>query len=126
MVPFLLLLVSFSFSKLKVPLKEPNVPLGFVVMFISIVGLFRQGIAGEFFWLQIITLFGQVATFFIFMFSFIVGFVVLFDTDIKTIIKFLVKVFQIVRKYTIGSAKKLVKEKKSKQSSETGFPDTIS
>ncbi|MBI2464825.1 DNA translocase FtsK [Candidatus Shapirobacteria bacterium] len=117
MVPFLLLLISFSFSKLKFPLKEANVPLGFSVMFVSIISLFRQGTIGDFFWLQVLTLFGQVPTFLIFTFSFIVGFVVLFDTDIGSIIKFLVKVFLVVKKYTVGEARKFVKEKKSKPSS---------
>jgi len=115
-VPFLLLLVSFSFSKFKFPLKELNVSLGSLVIFVSIISLFQQGVIGVFFWEQILTLFGQVPAFLIFTFAFIVGFVVLFDTDVLSIIKFLVSVFTTLKKYTVGKAQKISKEKKNKSS----------
>ncbi len=105
-VPFLLLLVSLAFSKLKVPLKEPNITLGALVIFLSIISLFRQGQLGDFFWLQVVILFGDVGTFLIFTLTFIVGFVVLFDTDIVSIIKAIVKVIAIIKKYTIGNSLK--------------------
>lgn len=115
-VPFLLLLIALTFSKFKIPLKEPNISLGSIVMFISLVSLLQQGVVGRFFWIQILALFGQVATFMIFVFAFIVGFVVLFDTDVMTIIKFLVKVFNIVKKYTLGNSSKKGKTAKTKDS----------
>ncbi len=113
-IPFLLLLIALTFSKFKIPLKEPNISLGSIVMFISLVSLFRQGVVGRFFWDQILSLFGQVAAFIIFIFAFIVGFVVLFDTDVMTVVKFLIKVFEIVKKYTLGVAASKTKAAKSK------------
>jgi len=83
-------------------------------MFISILSLFKQGIFGVFVWDQLVSLFGELPLYFIFFFSFIVGFVVLFDTSIIQIIKFIVKVFLIIRKYTIGNALK-ANDKKSKE-----------
>ncbi|MFZ2153560.1 MAG: DNA translocase FtsK [Microgenomates group bacterium] len=118
MVPFLLLLISFSFSKLKFPLKEANVPLGFTVMFIAIIGLFSQGVVGSFFWFQLITMFGSVATLLILILSFVIGFVVLFDTDIATIIKFIIKVFLAIKKITVGDGTRFSKTKKSKLDNE--------
>ena len=113
-VPFLLLLISFSFSRFKFPLKELNVSLGSAVMFISIISLFKQGVAGAFFWQQIIGICGDVPTMLIFVFTLIVGFVVLFDTDILTLSKFIIKIFLTVKKYLVGRTLSKSKDKKSK------------
>lgn len=114
MVPFLLLLVSFSFSRIKMPLREPNIALGAIVIFVSIISLLRQGTFGEFFWAQILILFGPVATSLVFILAFIIGFVVLFDTDVNSILKFLFKIFLVIKRYTVGRTQKLVKDKKSR------------
>ena len=112
-IPFLLLLVAFIFAKIKSPLKEPNVFLGFVIMFISIISLFRQGTIGDFLWAQVLSLFAEVPTFLIFFFSLIVGFVVLFDTSVIQIVKFILKILAVIKKYTLGSGK--TKDKKPKE-----------
>jgi S-DNA-T family DNA segregation ATPase FtsK/SpoIIIE len=124
MVPFLLLLIAFSFSKFKFPLKEPNVSLGSMVIFVSIISLFQQGVVGEFFWFQIMTLFDRLATYLIFIFTFIVGFVVLFDTDIGSIIKFIVKIFLTIKRYTIGNSLAKIKDKKQKSTEPVYIQDT--
>ena len=113
LVPLLLFLASFLFAKIKSPLKDLNVFLGFLIMFLSSIGLLRQGFVGQFFSEQLFTLFGKVATVFILTFLFIVGFVILFDTSIAQVIKFFVSVFNFIKKYTIGNAKK-IREKTSK------------
>lgn len=113
MVPFLLLLISFLFTKVKSPLREANVFFGFFIMFFALLGLFKQGIVGNFFWEQFLVLFSEAPTFIIFSFALIVGFVVLFDTNVVQILKFFANLFNLVRKYTIGQASK-IKDKKSK------------
>jgi S-DNA-T family DNA segregation ATPase FtsK/SpoIIIE len=113
-IPFLFLLAALMFSRIKFPLREPNISLGSVIIFISIISLLQQGIIGHFFWLQMLTVFGQVAAFFIFIFAFIVGFVVLFDTDIMSIVKFIATVFSTIKKYIIGNSLARSKDKKAK------------
>lgn len=113
-VPFLLLLTALMFSRIKFPLREPNISLGSFIMFIALVSLFQQGTAGHFFWFQMLTVFGQIASFLIFIFAFIVGFVVLFDTDIISIVKFVITVFTTVKKYLFGSSFVRFKDKKTK------------
>lgn len=112
-IPFLLLLLAFLFARIKSPLKEPNVLLGFIVMFISSLALFQQGRLGHFLWLQVLTLFAEVPSFLIFFFSFIVGFVVLFDTSVVQLCRFFIKVFLVTKKYLIGNNPKN-KDKKAK------------
>ena len=102
-VPFLLLLISFLFTKIKIPLKELNVFFGFLIMFIALLGLLKQGTIGSFLSEQINSLVGEIPRFFIFFFSGIAGFVILFDTNIGQIVKFLVNVFKAIKKYTIGN-----------------------
>ena len=111
-VAFLFLLLSLLFAKIKTPLREPNVFLGFMIMFISLIALFKQGLAGIFFWNQIAYLFEDLAAFFIFFFLFIAGFVVLFDTSVAQIVKQIVNIINIIKKYTIGATRK-AKDKKA-------------
>ena len=112
-VPFLLLLTSFLFAKIKIPLKELNVFFGSLIMFIALLGLFKQGVVGNFFNNQIAILTGELAGFFIFFFSGIAGFVILFDTNIGQIVKFFVNLFKALKKYTIGNNK--TRERKSEK-----------
>jgi S-DNA-T family DNA segregation ATPase FtsK/SpoIIIE len=115
LIPFLLFLAAFLFAKIKSPLKDLNVFLGFFIMFIALISLFQQGISGVFLSEQLISLFGRVPSSLIFIFSFIVGFVILFDTSIAQVIKFFVFIFNSIKKYTIGSAQKM-KAKSDKKS----------
>lgn len=114
LVPFLLFLSSFLFAKIKSPLKDLNVFLGFFIMFIAIISLFSQGIVGSFIFEQLVSLFGRVASVLIFIFSFIVGFVILFDTSIAQVVKFFANVFEFIKKYTVGGAKKIKERAKEK------------
>jgi DNA segregation ATPase FtsK/SpoIIIE, S-DNA-T family len=107
LISFLLLLASFLFAKLKTPLKDPNVFLGFLIMFITMISLLHQGVAGIFFSDQLISLFGKLPTTFILIFCFIVGFVILFDTSVAQVVKFFIATFNLIKKYTVGSAKKI-------------------
>lgn len=113
-VPFLLILISLVFAKVKIPLKEPNVPLGFSLMFLSVTSLLQQGIIGRFIWTQLITLFGsQVLVFLIFFFLFIVGFVILFDTSVVQIIRTIARIIAVIKKYTFGVRRKNLAKKDS-------------
>lgn len=114
MVPFLFLLISFLFTKVKSPLREANVFFGFCIMFFALLGLFKQGFLGAFFWEQFLALFLEVPTFIIFFFALIVGFVVLFDTNVAQIFKFFVHLFQMIRRYSVGQSHKQ-KDKKARE-----------
>jgi len=107
LVPFLLFLASFLFAKIKTPLKDLNVFLGFLIMFIAMVSLFQQGVSGIFFFEQLVSLFGKAPSTIIFIFSFIVGFVILFDTSVAQVVKFFIFIFNLIKKYSIGSAQKI-------------------
>lgn len=111
-VPFLLLLISFSFAKVKIPLKESTVFFGTLIMFISLLGLLKQGFFGILLSSQISSRWGEIASFFIFFFICIAGFVILFDTDVGQIVKFLMLIFKAIKKYTVGNGNKDKKSEK--------------
>ncbi len=123
LIPFTLLLIAFLFSRIKSPLKEPNVFFGFFIMFIALISLLRQGSFGLFFWDQMVFLFTPLPTALIYLASFIIGFVVLFNTSIATIVRFFIQIGRSIYKYTFGSQSKN-KNKSVKESSDTIFVQT--
>ncbi len=116
LVSFLLFLTAFLFAKVKSPLKDLNVFLGFLIMFISLISLFKQGVIGTFLSLQLAVAFNsQIISIFIFVFLFIVGFVILFDTTLAQVLKFFTSVFKVIKKYTIGNVKNIKEKALNKQ-----------
>ena len=115
MVSFLFLSVAFLFPKIKTPLKDLRVFLGFLIMFISLISLFNQGVVGSFLSLRLTIAFNNIASVIIFIFSFIMGFVILFDTSVAQVIKFFNNIYKIVKKYTIGNVKNIKEKSLNKQ-----------
>jgi len=105
-IPFLFLLTAFLFVKVKFPLKEPNIFLGFVIMFIALISLFRAGIVGNYCRDLLINSFGELISSIVYFICLIAGFVILFDTNVAQLVKFCVKIFKAIKKYTIGSGVK--------------------
>ncbi len=117
LIPFILFLAAFLFAKIKTPIKDLNVFLGFLIMFISLISLFQHGIVGAFLFDQLVSLFGRVPSILIFIFCLIVGFVILFDTSVAQVVKFFVTVLNLIKKYTVGGAQKIAKKAKEKEKS---------
>lgn len=116
LISFLLFLTAFLFAKIKSPLKDLNVFLGFLIMFVSLISLFNQGLVGSFISLQLSTAFSSnITSFLIFIFTFIAGFVILFDTSLAQVVKFFTNLFKLVKKYTIGNVKNLKEKSLNKQ-----------
>lgn len=114
MVPFLLLLISFLFTKIKSPLREANVFFGFTILFAATLALFKEGLVGRFIWDQFLILFSEIPTFIIFFFALIVGLVVLFDTNVAQIFKLIGKIFATIKRYTVGNTSRS-RSKKSRE-----------
>lgn len=115
LISFLLFLTAFLFAKIKTPLKDLNVFLGFLIMFIALISLFNQGVVGGFLSLQLATAFSRISSIFIFIFLFIVGFVILFDTSLAQLVKFFTSIFKLIKKYTIGNVKNIKEKSLNKQ-----------
>jgi DNA segregation ATPase FtsK/SpoIIIE, S-DNA-T family len=93
-LPFILVSFGLTVSTIKIFLNQPNVIIGTLLSFISIIGLTRAGILGFEIWASIEELATPIGSFIILSASTIIGFVVLFNTSIDVVITFLVKVFR--------------------------------
>jgi DNA segregation ATPase FtsK/SpoIIIE, S-DNA-T family len=97
--PFLVTL-SFLFFKIKSDIGKPNVPLGFGIILLSLLGITQAGIAGDFLWnilAQRISVEGAVLTY---LALFIIGCILVFNSSLDAIVNFLLMggqaLFQII------------------------------
>lgn len=86
-LPFLFLAFAFLISRVKFPLGQPNVIVGGMLFFISIMALGRAGVFGVGIWEAISALASPVGSWIIFFATAFVGLVVLFNTTIEQVIK---------------------------------------
>ncbi len=106
--PFWLILVAFVFTgKSKSPFKQSNIFFGFHILFFSLIGLFKQGSLGKFFWESLEPLLSVFPTFLVYLSSSLVGFVILFETSIAQVFKVVGKLLSASYSYTFGKAIKL-------------------
>lgn len=110
LVPFIFVLAAAVFSRLKIPLREPNVLVGALMIFISLLGLFQSGLTGSWLWEQVSVLITRPGAFLIFFGGNLIGFVVLLNTSLEQMVEFILKVFSLIKKYTLGPREK--KEKR--------------
>lgn len=87
LAPFVLIFLGFLLLRLKMFFSRVNVSIGFIIFFISIIGLTRSGSVGE----KIFTLLQEVLTVpgadLVFIAGIIVGCIVVFDTSMDEIVE---------------------------------------
>ena len=114
-VPFFLISLSLFFSRIKGPFKNPNILIGFSLFWVSFLGLFRQGLVGNFLWSEVVYLITAVGAALVYLGGLLVGVVVLFDTSLADLLRFLEKILLIIKKYSIGLKKPKMKKEKTPQ-----------
>ncbi len=86
--PFVLILFAFLLLRLKMFLSNPNVAIGFVILFIALGAFTKAGIVGSSLFATVaetVTSFGSSVIFFVGLF---VGIIVLFDTSFDELLQF--------------------------------------
>lgn len=104
-LPFLFLSLSLLVSKFKTPLGQPNVVVGFLLFFFSLLSLSRGGLLGRIFWEGIASLVTQIGAFIILLGLTLIGLVVLFNTSLDQVLEFLKNLYLQVQWY-IGKSRK--------------------
>jgi len=102
LLPFVFILTAVLFSKFKTPIREPNILVGAVIVFVSLLGLFQSGGIGVWLWEQVSFLITDIGAFLIFFGGGLIGLVVLFNTSLEQIIKLFFKILSLIKKYTFG------------------------
>jgi S-DNA-T family DNA segregation ATPase FtsK/SpoIIIE len=102
LLPFIFIAFSLLLSKIKTPLNQPNVVVGAILLFISILSITRAGFAGRAAWEGMATLITGPGAFIVLMGTLVVGLVVLFNTSIDQILTFVSELLKTIRRYIKG------------------------
>ncbi len=95
-VPFILLVLGLMVSRLRIPLSQPNVVVGTLLFFISVMFLTRAGVLGKSGWKGISALITDAGGYILLLGTTFVGLVILFNTSLDQVYLFLRDIF---RKY---------------------------
>ena len=87
--PLLLIIFGFFFLRLKIFLSKPNVALGFLIFYLSLLGLSKEGLLGGYFHMALSDIITDVGAFFVYLSGIFVGLVVLFDTSVDEVVSIL-------------------------------------
>ncbi len=104
LLPFIFLSFGLLVSKLRTPLGEPNVVVGSILFFISMMSLTRAGIVGRNAWDAIATLITGAGAVIVLAGTTVVGIIVMFNTSIDQMAKVLM---QLYRQYIVREQKPL-------------------
>jgi len=109
LLPFIFLSFAFLVSKVKFSLGQPNVIVGGLLFFISIMSLGHAGILGRTFWEAISVLVTPIGAAIIFLGVSLVGLIVLFNTSFDAVYKIAKVWWETLRGYIFGAGKSQIK-----------------
>ncbi len=118
LLPFLLLCYGFWILPLKTLLAAWHISLGASVAWLSLAGLFKGGLFGDWLWHQVAFWLTTPGAIIFFAFGTLVGFLVLFDTSLENIFLWIWQIFQAIARlvHRPGVKKpKLIKDETSNQ-----------
>ncbi len=126
-LPFIFLSLALLISKFRNPLSQPNVAVGSLLFFISVLTLTRAGILGKAAWDGVATLVTGAGAFIILLGTSAVGLIILFNTSVDQVIELAISFFAQIRRYMFGEKggprRKILSRKELKVS---GGPSDVS
>ncbi|MBI5449213.1 DNA translocase FtsK [Candidatus Gottesmanbacteria bacterium] len=96
LLPPFLVLLSFLFFKIRSDIGRPNVPLGFGIILLSLLGLTQAGIAGEMFWNAAAGALSAEGAVFVYLSIFMIGVIVLLNTSLDRFVNLLLLGFSTI------------------------------
>ena len=104
-LPFIFLTFGLLVSKVKIPIAAPNVLVGALLFFISLLSLSRAGELGESAWGGVATLITPFGAFIVLLGTTIVGLIILFNTSIDQVLALILSFIKLIKGYTVGEGK---------------------
>lgn len=101
-LPFIFLSFGFLLSKFKIPLAQPNVIIGSILVFLSLAGIGKSGSLGLVFWYGVSTLVTPIGAVIIFLGIILTGLIILFNTSFDQVFKVLKNIFSAINIYIFG------------------------
>lgn len=102
LLPFIFLSFAFLLSKIKIPLAQPNVIVGILLIFIALSAMSKAGVVGGISWEGVSSLVTPVGAFIIFLGTIITGIVVLFNTSFDQLFKLIASFFGSSSRFVFG------------------------
>lgn len=102
LLPIILLILGFFFLRLKFFLSKPNVIVGALIFYFSILGLSKSGIVGFYLYSLIAEVLGGLVAFSLYAFGALVGLIVFLDTSVDELLHAAGFVLSIIQKLVPG------------------------
>jgi S-DNA-T family DNA segregation ATPase FtsK/SpoIIIE len=102
-LPFIFLTFGLIISKLRIPLSQPNVLVGILLFYVSILTLTRAGQIGKAAWDGVAILITGAGAFIVLLGTSIVGLIILFNTSIDQVVTTLGAFTKQIKRYIFGS-----------------------
>ncbi|MFC1625854.1 DNA translocase FtsK [Patescibacteria group bacterium] len=103
-LPFIFLSFAFLISKIKLVLGQPNVIVGSLLFFLSILTLGRAGAVGLTFWEGVSALITGFGAAIVLLGTATIGIIILFNTSIDQVVKIILNIFTKAKGYTYGNS----------------------
>ena len=103
-LPFVFLSLGFLMSKFKIPLGQPNVVVGSLLFFLSLVSLTRAGIFGVQAWEGVAALITSAGAFIVLLGMALVGLIILFNTSVDQVFYLVAAFLKGVRYRLVGGS----------------------
>jgi S-DNA-T family DNA segregation ATPase FtsK/SpoIIIE len=113
LLPLLMVLFGFFFLKLKLFLSKPNVAVGFLVFFVSLLGLSRAGSTGLYLHDLLAEIITGTGALLVYLAGVFVGLVVFFDTSVDELAAILTSILSVVQKLVPSKGLAFFKKKPS-------------
>ena len=101
-LPFLFLSFALLVSKIKNPLGQPNVVIGGLLFFVSVLTMGRAGAIGKMAWGGASSLVTPIGAFIVLLGTTLVGLIILFNTSFEQVIELASAIVAQAKKYILG------------------------
>jgi len=101
-LPFVFLSFGFFLSKIRFSLSQPNVFIGSLLFFVSILSLTKAGLAGQSSWEGVVALITTPGAFIVLLGTSLVGLVVLFNTSLDQVLVVIGETLNQTKRYLLG------------------------
>ena len=101
-LPFVFLSFAFLISKFKGPLSQPNVLVGGLLFFISVMSVTQAGLIGRNAWEGISSLITQAGAFIVLLGTSLIGLIVLFNTSFDQVFQLILIMFNRIKRFFLS------------------------
>ena len=109
LIPFIFITFGLLISKMKTPLGQPNVVIGSLLFYISLLTISRAGVVGRATWEGMASLITAAGAFIVLIGTMVVGLIIMFNTSLDQAFSHLSSILKTSRGYVVGDKSKINK-----------------